>query len=202
MQFPCVIIRGNAREIVRYPAQFSGPDGRNHHAEVWALWTADDWSQECPGWRVLPIRDDGPPSDPTETFAPRPLGEWDEAVDALVVTYAATPKTAEQIAAEQEAAAAAEQRAYADAVQAELDRVARLRRYDSIHHAANYRGSKIPRYAAEGQAAADWRDDCWAFVEDYQGRVQRGEVPQPTPAQLVAMLPDPPWTAAAIAAAA
>lgn len=62
------------------------------------------------------------------------------------------------------AAQAEQQRAAIDLVQSRLDALAQSWGYDNILSGASYAGSRVPRFKAEGEALADFRDATWAAV--------------------------------------
>lgn len=83
--------------------------------------------------------------------------------------------------------------AYTAAVQAHIDAVARAKDYDSGISLAGYKGSQVPAYAADADAFTAWRDPLWVFAFETLAAVQSGQMAQPTIAELIAMLPEPPW---------
>jgi len=84
---------------------------------------------------------------------------------------------------------------YVASVQSMLDAKARERRYDGILSACTYATSLNERFQAEGQACVEWRDAVWARCYDLLGQVNSGTIPQPTLADLLAMLPALEWPA-------
>ena len=82
---------------------------------------------------------------------------------------------------------------YTAAIQAMLDAEARTHNYDGILSLASYAASTHPPFAAEGQAGLDWRDAVWGASYALMAQVQLGEIPQPTIAELLAMLPPMVW---------
>lgn len=82
---------------------------------------------------------------------------------------------------------------YVAAVQVMLDSKARERNYDGILSACTYATSTVPKFQAEGQACVAWRDAVWAACYDAMALVESGAIPQPTVAELVAMMPPLVW---------
>ena len=104
--------------------------------------------------------------------------------------------SAEQIAANQAAAAQALQAAIVAATQAHLDAFAQTRNYDGILSACTYASSAIPQFAVDGQAAVNARDATWAALYQIMGEVQTGTRPVPTGfADIEADLPTLVWPA-------
>lgn len=84
---------------------------------------------------------------------------------------------------------------YVAAVQAMLDAKARERNYDNILSACTYATSTNAKFQAEGQACVEWRDDVWAKCYELMAQVEAHVQPQPTLADLLAMLPPMVWPA-------
>ena len=82
---------------------------------------------------------------------------------------------------------------YTMAVQAHLDEAARERGYDSILSACTYVDSTVPRFAAEGQAAINWRDAVWSACYTVMHEVKTGMIELPTQQELIAALPVIAW---------
>ena len=83
-------------------------------------------------------------------------------------------------------------KALVDAIQDHLDREAQRLGYDGILSMASYAASEHPVYGPEGVAAVKWRDACWNEGYRIQGEIAEGNVKEPTPAEIVAMLPASP----------
>lgn len=79
---------------------------------------------------------------------------------------------------------------YRSAVQAHVDAVAVSRLYDSGVSLASYTASTNPTWAAEAQAFVAWRDAVWAQVYGMWGNPPD---PVPSPAEVVAGLPEITW---------
>lgn len=80
--------------------------------------------------------------------------------------------------------------------QQRLDAFARTRNYDGILSACTYAVSRIPKFAAEGQAAINARDATWAALYSVLDQVQAGELPMPTGfADIEPLLPALAWPA-------
>lgn len=80
-------------------------------------------------------------------------------------------------------------RAINQAVQNHLDATAQAHGYNDMLACVSYATSLIPAWAAEGQDAAAWRDDCWQRTFD----IINAGAPYPTPAEVVALLPPIVW---------
>jgi hypothetical protein len=80
-----------------------------------------------------------------------------------------------------------------DAVQRHLDETAQARGYDHILSCCTYATSRVPRFAAEGQVAVEWRDACWTRAYDVMHEVVGGARPVPTEAELIQLLPEVAW---------
>lgn len=90
------------------------------------------------------------------------------------------PLPAEEVAANQAAAAQALQQSIVDATQRRLDEFARTRNYDGILSACTYATSAVPKFAAEGQYAVQARDATWAALYAFMADVQAGAQPVPS----------------------
>ena len=104
------------------------------------------------------------------------------------------PLPAEEVAANQAAAAQALQQSIVDATQQRLDDFARTRNYDGILSACTYATSAVPKFAAEGQYALQARDATWAALYQFMADVQAGTQPVPTGfADVEPLLPALEW---------
>ncbi len=84
---------------------------------------------------------------------------------------------------------------YSQAIQVQLDTVARSHDFDSGLAAATYVTSANPAYAADAQAFVAWRDAVWAYAYAELAKVMAGERAQPTIDVLIAELPAMVWPA-------
>lgn len=105
----------------------------------------------------------------------------------------ATPEEAMEIAAR--ATSLPTEADYVAAVQNLLDSTAQTRNYDNILSACTYVGSPVAKFSAEGAACRDWRDAVWSKCYDVLAQVKAGTLPQPSVAELLAMLPAMSWPA-------
>jgi hypothetical protein len=80
-----------------------------------------------------------------------------------------------------------------DAIKAHFDTIARQREYDSLLTIDTYKGSNVPKWAAEHAAYFTWRDQCWLVVYQILADVQAGLRPVPTPDQVISELPILVW---------
>lgn len=78
------------------------------------------------------------------------------------------------------------------AIQAVLDRHAQAWGYDSIFTGSTYAVSRKPKWRAEGQALADWRDDVWDKGYEIMAEVQAGRRSITSIPDLLALLPAAP----------
>lgn len=87
-----------------------------------------------------------------------------------------------------------EVRAYlTSVVQEHMDTTARERNYDGILSLCTYATSTNPKFAAEGQAGVEWRDDVWTRCYELLDQVEAGDVTVPTASELIGMLPPFTW---------
>ena len=141
------------------------------------------------------------------TSKPKPaLDEWVREVIELVagvptVRYELVKYTSEQlvlllkdVVLSNPQAAVIYQRAVVDLVQQRLDAFARTRGYDNILSACTYATSAVPKFAQEGQAAVNLRDQTWAALYALLDEVQAGARPVPADfAEIEALLPALEW---------
>ena len=78
-------------------------------------------------------------------------------------------------------------------VQGYLDEKVLERGYDSILSACSYAASGNRQFAAEGEVCVVWRDSVWAVCYGVLAQVLSGERQIPTPAELLAELPQLVW---------
>ena len=122
------------------------------------------------------------------SYAPAPTPQYNPATHAVrevapvdgVQQWEVYPLPAEEVAANQAAAAQALQTAIVNATQQRLDDFARTRNYDGILSACTYATSAVPKFAAEGQYAVQARDATWATLYQFMADVQAGTQPVPT----------------------
>jgi hypothetical protein len=128
--------------------------------------------------------------DETESFVPddmanhhrQMIAQW-EADGNVIPAYVGAPPNLDD---------------YRSAIQAVVDQVAQVRRYDSGNSLASYANSTNPSWAAEAQAFIAWRDSVWAFAYDELARVEAGQRPQPTVEQIVSELTPIRWPVTAL----
>ena len=79
-------------------------------------------------------------------------------------------------------------------VQFYLDLTVQERGYDGIMSLATYKGSKVAKFAKEGAAGADWRDDVWSKCYEILDAIKAGtRTDIPTAEQLILELPVFTW---------
>lgn len=79
------------------------------------------------------------------------------------------------------------------AIQSHVDKVARARDADSGVLLASYVTSTIPAWAADAVAFIAWRDAVWLACYGVLADVEAGTRAIPSHAELIGLLPDPPW---------
>lgn len=100
----------------------------------------------------------------------------------------------EQVSQRKTVQLAAVQATLEAAVQEKLDLFARTRNYDNIASAASYSGSKIAKFAAEGQYAIDARDSMWSALYVLMDAVAANTRQMPTGfSNIEASLPTLAW---------
>lgn len=135
--------------------------------------------EQCEQFRVHPLT-------PTEAPAFDPITQGVRAATPVKVgndwhqQWEVFPLPAEDVVANQAAAAQALQQSIVDATQRRLDDFARTRNYDGILSACTYATSAVPKFAAEGQYAVQARDATWAALYQFMANVQAGTQPVPT----------------------
>lgn len=97
-------------------------------------------------------------------------------------------------AAEKQAAAIeATKAAFSSAIQQHVDTAPAERLFRDGVTLASYVASTNPQWAAEAQAFVAWRDAVWAYAYAELEKVQTGQRPQPTVAEIIAELPAIVW---------
>lgn len=135
--------------------------------------------EQCEQFRVHPLVRTEQPAFDTITHGVRAAapvlidGQWTQQLEVY-------PLPAEDVEANQAAAAQALQQSIVDATQQRLDEFARTRNYDGILSACTYATSAVPKFAAEGQYAVQARDATWAALYQFMADVQAGTRPVPT----------------------
>ncbi len=135
--------------------------------------------EQCEQFRVYPlVRTEQPAFDPITqgVRAATPVlidGHWTQQWEVY-------PLPAEEVEANQAAAAQALQQSIVDATQQRLDDFSRTRNDDGILSACTYATSAVPKFAAEGQYAVQARDATWAALYQFMADVQAGTQPVPT----------------------
>ena len=79
------------------------------------------------------------------------------------------------------------------AIQSMLDETAKERSYDGILSCCSYATSTNAKFAAEGQAVVEWRDEVWAKGYAILADVESGSRAIPTVDELLAELPNFVW---------
>jgi hypothetical protein len=79
------------------------------------------------------------------------------------------------------------------AIQSMLDETAKERGYDSILSCCSYATSTNAKFAAEGQAAVEWRDKVWSKCYEIVAEQAAGTRQAPTEDELKALIPEMVW---------
>lgn len=82
---------------------------------------------------------------------------------------------------------------YEAAVQAFVDQAARERGYRHGDAVASYSVSTVETWAAEAAAFTAWRDSVWLYAFAEMAKVDAGERPQPSIAELISELTPMQW---------
>lgn len=98
-----------------------------------------------------------------------------------------------EVESHEEWAAKRVQQQLTDAIQLYLDRTAQERGYDNILSLCTYATSTNPTFAAEGQAAVEWRDNVWAHAYQVMDAVLAGQRAIHSADELIAELPTFQW---------
>ena len=79
---------------------------------------------------------------------------------------------------------------YSAAIQLMMDEAAQANGFDNIFTAVTYADEdSVPSFKAHGLALRAWRSLVWDSAYALMAQVESGEMPQPTIADLIAMLP-------------
>lgn len=114
-----------------------------------------------------------------DDYMPHGRAIYEQALQGAVAPYVVPSPTPEQ----REAAAGA-------LIQSHLDAQARSMGYESIATAVTYADEPaVPRFQIEGQALRAWRSVVWATGYQLLDEVKAGIRPEPTDAELLALLP-------------
>lgn len=108
----------------------------------------------------------------------RPAGHSFDFVNGELVISAPPAATKEQQIAANTAA-----------IQAELDRQAKAKGYDSILSACSYAAPEGMPFQVEGAAFLKWRSEVWSQAYAMLAEVDAGTRPMPTPEESVAAMP-------------
>lgn len=106
--------------------------------------------------------------------------------------------TAEDLAQyqlDQEAAAKPPVSAYQTAVQSLIDETAVSKQFNDGVSLASYKESTVPEWAAQASSFIAWRDQVWAYCYSEMAKIQTGQRPQPTVAEIIGELPVITWPA-------
>lgn len=78
---------------------------------------------------------------------------------------------------------------FGNSIQAVLDSGARDAGYDDIASMVSYVGDPNEKFAAEGEAARDWRSAVWTYATEQLSLIEKGEREFPTLEQFAKELP-------------
>ena len=84
-------------------------------------------------------------------------------------------------------------RAITNAVQNQLDSLAKQRNYDSVESCITYYNSSDSVFANEAKAMLDYRDKCWRTCYNLLDQYTSGEIVRPTPVDVLNALPVLEW---------
>ena len=84
-------------------------------------------------------------------------------------------------------------RTYEDRVQRHLDSVAKSRGYDNTYTCLSYLSSTDEVWRTEANAFNAWRDQVWRKCHEILNAFMSGLLTQPTPEELIKMLPSIDW---------
>ncbi|AZO81574.1 hypothetical protein B5U98_29405 [Bosea sp. Tri-39] len=82
---------------------------------------------------------------------------------------------------------------YGSAIQNHVDAAAQARSYDSGITCSSYVNSTNPGWAAEAEAFVAWRDAVWTYAYGELAKVEGGQRPQPSVAEIIDELPSISW---------
>lgn len=84
---------------------------------------------------------------------------------------------------------------YQNAIQSLIDRTAVTKQFNDGVSLASYKDSTVPLWAAQATEFIAWRDAVWVYVYGEMSKVQLGQRPQPSIADILAELPVIQWPA-------
>ncbi|KXS55184.1 MAG: phage tail fiber protein [Marinobacter sp. T13-3] len=129
-------------------------------------------------------------ADVQEAGKPRPVYAGSDGVKLGEIELPADPVAVRQAEAEGLKAR------FEKAVQNHMDATATERNYDGILSLCTYATSSVTKFAAEGQAGVEWRDQVWAKCYQILSDVEAGSRSAPTEPELISELPVFEWPAA------
>lgn len=90
--FPVALVHGGAvYGVFRFAEPFTGPDGVQHPAIAWAVWSSADWAAAVPGVTVLPLVDTNPAT-ASQIGTRNATSAWTVGADAVTATYTLTSR--------------------------------------------------------------------------------------------------------------